>query len=345
MICLILVISFVYKGRNHFGDEYKCCADKVTLLSSLSMMTTLPYMFGDFFRIYFGDNNGWYTSPQWLVTFGNTFYYVSIILLYLSLILRVYYMFKADRQYRMSKSQIVCLVFVIIFDIIALSTYTLCVHLAETDTNLPMLDINGTRLTLTIILAGLLVISNDILINAIVLYLILKRLFHMIENLDEQYQSMLKRRLTISRNVVELELENTNVRSTNDEVQDLTSTLLDMDGGIDLDRNKNVQQEIVHLMVKLSLLTMICVIVSQFYNIAAPYLLYAKETKNNVTNVWFNEHIILILVLRAIEATVNCIILTFTFIFYQKQYNRYCNICHSTLENCFVQCIIKKMVR
>lgn len=344
VISSIVLTCFIYKSHKHFGGCSTCCNDKITLFSGLTMLTSLPYMFGDFFRLYFGDNDGWYTSPQWLITFDNICYYTSIILLYLSLILRLYYMFKYDKQYRLSKYQIICLISAITFDIIALSLYLLCVHLAETNTELPSFDIIGTQLTTTTLLAGLLLISNDILINSIVLYLILKRLFRMIENLNEKYQCMLETSLSINNIPIELEVkkENSLVYSLMSEESELEHLDINDDDADNLKRNKNAQQEIAHLMTKLSLLTMICVIVSQLVNFDGPYLMYMIETEN-VSSIWFNKNIITGLVFRAIESTVNCITLMLTFVFYQKQYNQCCHVCHVTLANCLTKCIAKRI--
>lgn len=80
---------------------------------------------------------------------------------------------------------------------------------------------------------------------------------------------------------------------------------------IELHKNKQEQNEIVDLITKLSLLTVVCVLFSQLFTIFAAHFWLHMNDNDNGTVLWFEKQPIQYvgLLFRWIEAFVNCITL------------------------------------
>ena len=85
----------------------------------------------------------------------------------------------------------------------------------------------------------------------------------------------------------------------------------------------------------------------QGWDIMIIYNHYTYEKNNHTMTLNQANAAIICHVLRGIEALVNCLSLTFAFVFSQHRYESYdkwCFVCHNCLKNCFVRCIASRNV-
>lgn len=108
-----------------------------------------------------------------------------------------------------------------------------------------------------------------------------------------------------------------------------------------LNRNKNEQNELIDLMSRILLLTIISILVEQVFTIMAAYNVYRlvvnDDTKSYSIDVgyWFREF----------EAVWNCLVLYFTFIFNENEYYCLCKVFHACLKNACIESIKKKLLK
>ena len=209
-------------------------------------------------------------------------------------------------------------------------------------------------------LSGVIVITNDILINSVLLYIILHKLYQVLSHLDVMYVDLMQQHILVIEQTEQNEQNeqnNQNKENQQNNSHDMNNIAIDnninnnhrnrtMDSCSDennilndLNRNKYNQNEIVDLMAKMSLLTIFSTFFAQFFNLAVLHSEYYVLTHNNITNQWYNNHAILRYSLRSVEGFTNCLILYFTFPFNQTQYFQCCSIFHTCLRNCCIRCI------
>ena len=176
------------------------------------------------------------------------------------------------------------------------------------------------RLGATIIF-GLVIV---IVIDTLILYVFLSRLYRMILSLDESYHGLIididnYRQNSKSSNNGDIELE---VKNDDDsDVFDLEQKAAD---------NKATQEEIVDLMAKISFLTLIEEML--FHSWVIPrytMIIYQKFTGH------YNENIALLLTaMQSINIGFLCLVLYFTFGFNNQQYMLCCKIFHECMKKC-----------
>ena len=411
--CLGLFIVAVFLWRSIGYFTYKgCVRDGLAACSFLTMIVSLVYVVLDWWRIYYIYENRTdiNDSPhQWVILFNNVIYYISTILMYFSLIMRVYVMFRGNNQHALSPKdpELICLSIILFIDIIAITLFVLSIY--DTLTKGDILSLGGNIIPL--IISAVVVIFNDISINSIILYLILTKLYKMIYQLDRNYVALtqggnvnnynkgpgwgdnyningIRNDSTHEKSTSKSKMNSSNSKSisallhvtvninTNlnininsspthshsniiangygtladgsgsDGIKDISQSKSHSSLSNELHRNENEQKIILNFMTKLSILTIISVIFAQCFPIAVLITDIDVATHKHLSDTMlYNKLVITCWILRAIEAVINCLVLYFTFIFNEKQYNRYFGLCHECLRSCCQKCIVKRMAR
>ena len=250
---------------------------------------------------------------------GLTLYFTAIVFMYISLVLRVFQLFKGNNAHALSKREIGCSIFLLIMEVCVMIVFLVETHFDYTENNVSYTfgSHSMQRLALTIMIGIM-----DFAIHSMILYLTITKLYKIIKKLVRKFQ----------RNQEMNRLED------NFNIQD-------------------EQFKMVNLIAKFSLLSIASVIVAQFWNIVAIYINYAFVTSDDTDDTddsdssddslvqWYNNWILVALVCHGIEAVTNCIALYFTFIFNQKSYYVGCKCCHEGLKRCCRYCIVKRLVK
>ena len=369
-ICVIIImLHFVIQSTKHFGCK-GLDGNKLVIFSICTMTTSIIYISIDWVRIYDGFISNRANVDHWkvgLLVVNDIIYYVSNLLLYITLILRL----KATLQLQLSnnnknnntrtkfkstgisKIQIILLIFLLFCDVIAIGVFIFSIYSAITQEN------NSSDGTI-LILSAVVLITNDLMINGILLYVFLNKLYHEVYYLqqslqqqklirtrdqmqihDDAYDSDPNAHVTIDDrycNSCSASLADHNHHNDNDTNSTETETVTS-----EVKRNKHEQNDIVDLMTKISLLTIFCVIFAQFWNVSALYTEY-NEAQNNPSSFWYSQHVVLCFSFRAMEGVVNSIGLHFTFVFNHDMYMGCCVLCHNCLKNACMKCIVARNI-
>ena len=326
---LTITLHFLVESTRNFGCN-GLLRNPLAIFSALTMILSVIYVAIDCSRIYNGFVHRRINVNAWkidLIIANDIIYYASNLLLYIALILRL----RATPQLssydgrRLPRKQLIVLAFLLFCDIIAIGVFIFSIYgaIADYDSNF-ITNSDGTRLILSVIV----LITNDLLINGILLYMFLNKLYYQVYYLEESLQ---ENRLVTGR-IKTLAQSNIDTMSLTGR-EEMSSDLLN--------RTQNEQEEIVDLMTKISLLTILCVIFAQFWNVAALYTDY-NLAERNISDLWYSEHVILCVSFRSIEAVANGIGLHFTFFFNNSIYLKCCGNCHDCLKNACIKCIVQK---
>ena len=236
-------------------------------------------------------------------------YYLSNFLIYVVLVYRVYFTFK-NSVYAITKCQLTFLIFVLISDLCAIFIYVFYISTffvrsskdstAETDTVLLVLGFDTV---------------NDLIINITLLYLFLKKLYIIIFNLD------------MTSDIGYGGYENDVPDSP--EIVSYNLSSFDETSNYELDEK---QTNIVRLMTKTTLLTMVAAFFAQIWNVFAGVVEYRFAT-NELSQAELNSLAVVGLNIRDIEGVINCTVLYLMFTFNLNQYNACCGKCHASLYN------------
>lgn len=349
IICVV-TIHFVYQSIHQVGLK-ELVKNKLLLSSLTTMLLCFVFVVVDWWRILemYQMNIAFLHSSAVLLVANDVIYYIATILLYVSLILRVYTLFKPKPQYSISTQTTTVILTIIAFDIVAICIFIFLMYNAFSGR-----DSNNNTTTTTVtelIISAITVIINDVVINCLILYLILSRLYQMIHDLDKTYQS-----LTLKSIFKFAGASNSNINTNNDintkveqnKFNASNLSLLSNKSAINNELNKNEfeQKEIVSLITKLTLLTLISVIFEQLFAITALYFEYnAAINRNKYSQQWFSTFGVICYISRAMEGVCNCIVLNLMFVFNQDYYFICCNFFDTKLKNCCVTCIAKQTIR
>ena len=196
IFALLLVISVIFSIKLvlYFG-YMKCWCKTLNIFAVLTFLTTVGHVTITLIRVYILYSKSIHcqdSNPLWSIV-SNIVYYTSLILFYIVLIIRLqellssfdslnYNQFKHN-QYRISKSQQYLLIWMIILDIVLIG-----VGLVEFVRiwSLANKSDNSSESSFLYLIAALSVfIINDFIINGLILYIALSRLYQMIYELDE----------------------------------------------------------------------------------------------------------------------------------------------------------------
>lgn len=97
---LIVTLTFIYKVHKYLS-VHPFCDNTLALCSFLTMILSLIYMLIDWMRICYFQNN--IQNHVWFLISSDIIYYVATLLLYISLILRIYSSFQDYIEYALSK--------------------------------------------------------------------------------------------------------------------------------------------------------------------------------------------------------------------------------------------------
>ena len=158
-------------------------------------------------------------------------------------------------------------------------------------------------------------------LNILILYLFLRRFYQMILDMDQAFQ-----RLMIDSNM-------------NDDID--TNNIDDQ-----LRRNQTRQMEIVDLMTKITLLTIIEQLLFFVWTLCGliQYVLHYQlgyPTQSNLYSIFRGIDPIF----EMLDICFICVALYFTFVFNHKQYQFCCARCHKQFRHCCVRCVVKKTLR
>lgn len=259
---------------------------------------------------------------------------------YFTLILRVYVTFKHYPQYSLSRNVMTCIGMCIF--LVSCCIYTLW-FITHTFKKKYFNDPPKCDWILNIIV--------DILIipwNIFVLYLFLNRFYRMILNMDESFQRLMlgdrDHNHTI-RDIGDIHID-LNTNNNNDDMQNDDNTNHARCLRTLLEKNQSEQMEIVDLMAKITLLTIIEQLLFLVWLISVTIQFVLKFV---LIGRGYNDNSGISLLFQLIEKVFwsldicfICFLLHFTFIFNQDHYTMWCNGCHKRFKRCCIRCVVKK---
>ena len=179
-----------------------------------------------------------------------------------------------------------------------------------------------------------------------------KRLYRMIAHLDESFEELIVNVDKIRMNTIDATHEQNNnfVAPQQSEAelqaQSQSQSELMMEENIitnRIERNRINQTEIVNMMAKVSLLTIISVIFMNVYFIAIIYFLF--DFRHNPNQDSISVYQLVARIELIIGLCWNCFTLYATFPFNDKQYVKCCGLCHKGLKYCCIACVTKRILR
>ena len=307
----VITIVFCFKSIQFFGSIKEMIQNKLSILSLLTMILCWSALMTLILHLH--D----YPLIHFKLGYGYAMsvFSCAFTFFYLTLILRVYTTFKQYPEYSVSKN-ITCCFGMFIF-------ITACIFDASWYFG------NHWQYNWSDAIA----ISMDIMVvpfNICLLYLFLKRFYRMILDLDESFLT-----ITLDENI---NYNNNNNNNDNDN-DNINHRQL-------LHRNQTEQMEIVDLMSKITLLTVMEQLLFAGWVIPLgieDFLIveygYTSDSHLCVMLTWIKETFMLI------DACFICFVLHFTFVFNHNQYQRCCHGCHKRFKKCCISCVVKNTLR
>ena len=250
--------------------------------------------------------------------------------------LRVYVIFKADMNNPLSTIQVRSFVCVLLLDILVIGVFITCIYEDFTDSNLLFLGPPNIK-TVKSIVTAIIIIFNDLLINFTLLYLVVSKFYSIMNDLDTNTTLTYQHFINVN---------NSSTNTDHDNISDCSVNSMAIQSDSNSNRNgyMSVQTEIVNLMTKLSLITIVSVIFSQFWNFGILYLsiIQIENTNHQYSSMYFNILLISLYMFRAIAAITDCLVIYFTYQFNQKTYFACCSLCHNHLRYHCIKCIIQR---
>ena len=216
--------------------------------------------------------------------------------------------------FKFSRRQVICLVIVLSLVLVLFILLDITPYFAILEQYSAMIEI--------------VIIVFDFCFNALLLYLLLVRLYKMIMSLDEPNQSLMKNSMDFIPN------DDTN-DSDNDCHDNKNIEMSVMDSK--MDRNKAQKNQIINLMAKISLLTIIAEI---FWHTFFAFVLYTKSA-----SIPHTEGLQMYIVHRCLSCFAiicNSFVLFIAFPFNEDQYSKLCGCCHKWFKLCCIKCILRK---
>ena len=113
------------------------------------------------------------------------------------------------------------------------------------------------------------------------------------------------------------------------------------DSSSDLNDIRIEQNDMLELISKLTVLTIFCVVFSQLFNIAL-LVENLMLVQNRGNDDFFTRLTLIEYIFRGIDAIVCCIVLHFTYVENEEQYEKCCKSCHDCARDCCVWCTFEK---
>ena len=303
-----ILVLFGCKGIYFFGGINQCIRSHLSasalivfILAILFVATSLVIDTLDYFTDDINSSNK-RSTIGYIVTSSFILLYV---LVYVAMISRVHSTFQNSVTYAVSKGTIYFLVFVCV----TCAFIVLCVLFFNKE---------GSSM-ITVVIIGFV----DILLNVAVLRIFMTRLYKMIEELNESFHSLIIEMSSINLNEQSVSINTKAIKKINYEIIDEK-----------LNKNHMDQNQIVDLMIKISSLTIICVIFQHVWIWFSIYC-YIQGQGDGEYYVLY----LIAIILRHIGVLVNCCALYLTFAFNEDQYMRFCGLCHRCMKDCCVRYI------
>lgn len=325
--------AFLYKSNKYYR---KC--NKFVFLTTSAIIITYGNVVIDCYHVWdsfeYTKKSGNIVGPKFTIIMcvSDVFYYVANIFTYIVFIHRVYYTFKNSR-YAIRKIHLVFLTIILVMDTVAIFIYVFCLTTFFANAQ------NSSTDMLLIVLSFDTI--NDIAINITLLYLFLTKLRRIVLNLNFQSidelsstQQQHNDRSTLIQNVGNsketIDIDHDNNESTEtDENLDFENMYSDI---FNLD---DKQKEIVYIMTKVSLLTIIAALFAQSFNIITAFNEYTFSGNGYTEKLYIGA--IIAYTCRGIEGFINCTVLYLMFTFSINEYKFCCGKCHKCL---YSSCIL-----
>ena len=325
-----LGILLLVRGSIFFGSIKEFCQNRLAILSLIYIILAFLFVLHEWTLFTPGIN---------LTDSNKGVYYISgvvfascIPLFYTSLVQRVYITFMVNNEHALSQREIRLLIIFICLQFTAL----LFQIIYNKENTLDVLELNVVTICAILI---------DICVNILVLYLFLKRLYRMVLNLDESFQSLMmedmedyssKRKSMVSKDSQdEKQNENENdislYRSGSYSDSSESNRIM-----VKIEGNATEQTQIVDIMAKITLLTIIseilfCIWVILFLSILnAEYSDTLKIIQNIMLEIWL---------------CFNCFALYATLIFNNDHYIMCCGLCHNCFKTCCANYVAKRSIQ
>lgn len=320
IIMVIIICNFVWKTVRKFGLGV-FFGNKLMVFTVITMVLELAYVVMDWSRTFIlaSEDINWDHSNEYLVLINNVVYYFGTMCFYISLVVRVHVLFKSTLDVYLSKSEVTALATILIFDIAAIVFFLLCIYENFSQQSIPWI---GTNLEeARVIGSSVTIMFNDILINGVILWIVFRKFYIPLYELDEKYQTLVDR-LSV--------------------LQEKDENLSDCSVQSDLRNTRTKQQDIMDLLTKLAVLAIVSVIFAQFYSIVVMYLNIIQAQNGDYSEMYFNYCIMIVYSFRAVEAVCDCVVLLLTYKHNENYYYAMCDTFHQCLKNYCIKCIAGK---
>ena len=323
IIGIALTIVFCVRSYQFFGSMKKCCSNKLVSVSILTMILCCIQMaFQCHDSLNVNDESVSILNQDF--TYASTTYGLRYTLYCLSLTLRIYVSFKNNKKYELSRNSMICITILLVTNGIVCTTVIISSQYRHFQ------FINSDQFGSYVIL-----IANGLWIsfNIFVLFLFLKRLLAMIKNLTQAFENLLA---SPGYGNCGKHVRNHDINSN--EWKGKNGALINLNSRIE--HNRTELSEIIHVMTKISLLTMIEQFFYILYAIAFAIVIVSKlqfeydRNQTQINNFAFG-------LLFSINNCWMCFVLYFTFVFNDNQYIRCCSRCHNCFKNWCIHLVTK----
>ena len=321
---IILALCLLFRGASFYGSVRKFFKNVLASLSFVYFVMTVIVLG----TLCIAIKSRSVSESITMMLFSTVLFIVNICWFYITIICRVYMSFKNSNEYKLSRRELIGSA---MFVASQFGSITLTFFYAA-----------GTGL---FIIMFVIVICIDTSFNLIFLYMFLKRLYRMIAHLDESFEKLVVTADQIRMSRIDIASEQDNSLATppqpsqsHSQVQSQSALIMQENIITNrIEQNSINQTEIVNLMAKVSLLTIISEIFINMYFIDFLHLAITFNSNQDSIPIYIYSFII--------GLCWNCFTLYATFPFNDKQYVKCCGLCHKGLKNCCVVCVTKRIFR
>lgn len=310
-MAIIVTLTFGVRSFHFFGNVRKVVQNKLCILSFITMIECCTLLVCSCYVYGFDQTDNYSTHFKAEDVWINVGFVTMLSFFYFTLLLRVYITFKNYPRYSLSNNTLFCIGISIL--LIACIVYVCWIFALEGSINF-LSDYDWYLLIATC--GGVTVI----ILSISILYLFLKRFYQMILDMDESFLHMVQ--------------ETHDYGTNSNTIYILNEQKL---------RNQHQQMEIVDLMAKITLLTVIEQLLFAVSIILAGVTGFLRlkcgySSTANVVKILNMLHICGVL----LQACFVCFVLHFTFVYNHNQYQRCCKGFHKQFKKCCIWCVVKK---
>lgn len=305
-IVVPLTVVFCVRSLKFFGTITTLFKNKLWVSSMITLLLCCMQL---------GADIALFTYPhdpnQNPFTYAIAFLIGTYSSFYITLTLRMYVAFKNFPAYALSNNAMFCVTFWIL--LITLVLYGMLIAMVEQ-------ELHDGFVSGQILVAMLFTLFAWILLSPLILYLMLKQLHKMIKDLADSANKI--QNGTSGGYDAYDSLRDSGIGGNYDD-----NIRMHDDGNSQLVRNEAKQKDIVDLMCKITLLTVIEQVVFLLWLISACLYLFMS-----------GYEIVVFFCLGTLDICCICFVVYFTFAFNHDQYLICCNMCHEKFKICCVKC-------